>query len=109
MYLHFVCTNCTILHVPLKNHALLFIHRSFILLHVVVYAVNGFGSGTGLILLDNADCSGNEMKLEDCQFAPIGENNCDHTEDAGVICMSSGILYNMYTCSIDCAIVHCCH
>ena len=61
---------------------------------IVVYAVDGFGSGTGLILL--ADCKGNEMRLQDCRSTRIGENNCDHTEDAGVICMSSGINTCMY-------------
>ena len=87
----------------LNNHASLFIHRSLnLFIIIVVYAVHGFGSGTGLILLENADCSGNEMRLEDCQFAPIGENNCDHTEDAGVICMSSGKIY-IHVVARDCA------
>ena len=65
-----------------------------------MYAVDAFGSGTGLILLDDADCSGNETRLQNCRFAPIGENNCNHTEDAGVICMSSGILH-VYMFTVD--------
>ena len=60
--------------------------------HVVVYAVKGFGSGTGHILLDNVRCSGNETRLQDCLLGIIGVHDCDHTEDAGVVCMSSGII-----------------
>ena len=61
---------------------------------IVVYPVQGFGSGTGPILLDNVVCSGNEMRLQDCSHRPIGiDNNCDHTEDAGVVCMSLGIIF----------------
>ena len=69
---------------------------------IVVYAVQGFGSGTGPILLDDVACSGNEIRLQDCSHRPIGMDNCDHTEDAGVVCMSLGILY---TCSIDHAVL----
>ena len=72
-----------------------------------MYAVNGFESGTGLILLDSVNCSGNEMRLQDCQFAPIGENNCDHTKDAGVICMPSGITGYGSTLYIGIAMVFC--
>ena len=56
-----------------------------------MYPVQGFGSGTGPILLDDVACSGKETKLQDCWHRPIGIDNCDHTEDAGVICMSLGI------------------
>ena len=45
-----------------------------------------FGSGSGQILLDNVFCSGNESSLLDCQRNPIGDHNCDHSEDAGVRC-----------------------
>ena len=42
-----------------------------------------FGEGTGPILLDNLGCIGNETSLLDCLYS---DENCDHTEDAGVIC-----------------------
>ena len=59
---------------------------------IVVHPVRGFGSGTGPILLDDVACSGNEMRLQDCSHRPIGMHNCYHTEDAGVVCMSLGII-----------------
>ena len=45
-----------------------------------------YGSGLGPILLDNVVCQGTESSLLDCASNPIGEHNCDHSEDAGVRC-----------------------
>lgn len=47
-----------------------------------------FGSGTGPILLDDVKCLGNETGLGACDHKPFGTNNCDHSEDAGVLCLS---------------------
>ena len=45
-----------------------------------------FGSGSGQIILDNIVCIGTESSLLECHSNPIGENNCNHSEDAGVKC-----------------------
>ena len=45
-----------------------------------------FGSGSGDILLDNVVCRGTESSLFECNTNPIGQHNCDHSEDAGVRC-----------------------
>ncbi|XP_068779591.1 deleted in malignant brain tumors 1 protein-like isoform X1 [Struthio camelus] len=45
-----------------------------------------FGKGSGPIWLDNVQCSGTEAALSECQAMPWGINNCDHGEDAGVVC-----------------------
>ncbi|PIK48342.1 putative deleted in malignant brain tumors 1 protein-like [Apostichopus japonicus] len=47
-----------------------------------------FGSGTGLILLSNVDCRGEESHLLDCVRSAIGihDQECDHSKDAGVQC-----------------------
>ena len=47
-----------------------------------------FPSGSGLILLDNVQCTGEEETLLNCSATGIGTHNCDHFEDAGVICES---------------------
>ena len=49
-------------------------------------AVSRFGGGEGPIHLDNLQCDGREANLLECQSAGIGGHNCDHDEDAGVIC-----------------------
>ncbi|KAM6033014.1 scavenger receptor cysteine-rich domain-containing protein DMBT1-like isoform 4-T4 [Theristicus caerulescens] len=45
-----------------------------------------FGQGSGPIWLDNVQCSGTEAALSECLARPWGVNNCDHGEDASVIC-----------------------
>jgi len=47
-----------------------------------------FSPGTGEIYLDDVSCTGNESRLIDCQYPPIGEHNCVHYEDAAVTCYS---------------------
>ena len=46
----------------------------------------GFANGTGQIWLANVQCDGNETRLIDCPASPLGENRCNHGEDAGVVC-----------------------
>ncbi|KFR16193.1 Neurotrypsin, partial [Opisthocomus hoazin] len=45
-----------------------------------------YGRGTGPILLDEVECSGNELSLDQCKKSDWGQQNCDHIEDAGVSC-----------------------
>ena len=49
-----------------------------------------FGHGTGPIILNNIQCTGNELQLIDCLHDGIGiSGTCVHTDDAGVICQES--------------------
>ena len=52
----------------------------------VVAVKNGeFGTGDSRpIFLDNVRCTGHERELLNCSFDSV--SNCDHSEDAGVIC-----------------------
>jgi len=45
-----------------------------------------FAPGHGPIWMDDVMCQGNEYFIQDCQHPGFGENNCVHTEDAGVVC-----------------------
>lgn len=45
-----------------------------------------YGRGTGPILLDNVICRGTEENLLQCSHRPLYQTDCDHSEDAGVVC-----------------------
>ncbi|XP_060703797.1 scavenger receptor cysteine-rich domain-containing group B protein [Hemiscyllium ocellatum] len=45
-----------------------------------------FGQGVGIIHLDNVKCKGNESLLNQCSHIGWDVHNCDHTEDASVMC-----------------------
>ena len=47
-----------------------------------------FGRGSGEILLDNVGCSGSESTIVNCRHNGWGLHNCQHSEDASVICSS---------------------
>ena len=48
-----------------------------------------FGNGNGNFLMDDANCTGNELSLEDCARKPWKDHNCKSYETAGVICHPS--------------------
>ena len=45
-----------------------------------------FGEGSGLILVDNVNCGGSESSIFSCRHYIFSEHDCDHHEDAGVVC-----------------------
>ena len=45
-----------------------------------------FGSGVGIIHLDNVQCNGSESRLTNCSHLGVGVHNCQPSKDAGVIC-----------------------
>ena len=53
-----------------------------------------FGSGPAdqPIFLDGVVCSGDESSLLECEHEGVGVHNCDHSEDAGVICEGTHFL-----------------
>ena len=63
---------------------------------LVPHALRGFGGGSGPVLLDNVDCSGDENLLLECNHNGIGIINCRHHEDAGVLCLSG--IYHCIVC-----------
>ena len=45
-----------------------------------------FGAGKGQIWMDKVQCTGEESSLIECRNSGWGINNCNHDEDAGVMC-----------------------
>ena len=62
-----------------------------------------FGQGQAAIHLDDLDCDGTERRLADCDHIGVGNHNCGHFEDVGVICHGesiSSILYDWFCKSL---------
>lgn len=62
-------------------------------LHFYRYGIslgNTVGAGNGTIWLDDMSCTGNELRLADCQNSGWGEHNCAHSEDVGIKCSNDG-------------------
>ncbi len=56
------------------------------------------------ILLDDIKCTGEESTLFECSRTNIGHHNCQHNEDAGVVCTSESIT----TCHANCYVLWVC-
>lgn len=57
---------------------------------LAAYALQ-FPGGVGPINLNEVECNGTEQQLSDCPANEIGDHNCDHFEDAGVVCIDTRI------------------
>ncbi|XP_025103058.1 neurotrypsin-like [Pomacea canaliculata] len=51
-----------------------------------VYGSAVYGQGSLPILLDDVSCNGNERTIFDCTHSPVGQHNCQNSEDVGVDC-----------------------
>ena len=52
---------------------------------------SNFGSGEGVIYLDNVHCTGNETSLTECSHSR-DTSQCDHSEDVGVRCVGTYVI-----------------
>lgn len=53
-----------------------------------------FGQGTGPIWLDDMKCNGTEVDLSACRTRTWGEHNCNHGEDASVVCSGNSCFHH---------------
>ena len=56
----------------------------------------GSGSSSQSIWLDDVGCSGSESRLIDCNHAGIGNDNCFHFEDVGIVCTNGKTWYYLH-------------
>jgi len=61
-------------------------HLSMHLTEPITLGSDAFGPGNGTIFLDNLGCRSTDESLAHCSSKGLGTHNCDHTEDAGLVC-----------------------
>uniref|UniRef100_A0A673B6Z9 Soluble scavenger receptor cysteine-rich domain-containing protein SSC5D n=1 Tax=Sphaeramia orbicularis TaxID=375764 RepID=A0A673B6Z9_9TELE len=63
-----------------------------------------FGRGNNSIWLDNVWCSGSESSILNCQHNRLGDHDCNHGEDVGVICSGTILYLFFYLTTWYCAV-----
>lgn len=53
---------------------------------VAVTRTQAYGVGIGRIYFDEVNCIGDESNITECRHAGQGIHNCEHLEDAAVLC-----------------------
>ena len=53
---------------------------------MTAYTEAHFGEGKGYIWIDEVECDGTEESIRECSFNAWGDEDCSHSEDAGVRC-----------------------
>ena len=61
---------------------------TIVILHILIIGavIKTFEGGDGAIFLESLGCSGTESILIECSHPLINVHNCDHSDDAGVLC-----------------------
>ena len=59
-----------------------------------------FGVGSGQIWLDDVACSGSESSIGHCRHSGWGIHDCDHSEDASVICAGGTSYVKLLSCYV---------
>ena len=63
------------------------VHKLLFIFTGAVERTNAFyGQGSGLIMVTNVGCKGEEKSLLNCTHNGYGVTSCSHYEDAGVTC-----------------------
>uniref|UniRef100_A0A8W8JKD5 SRCR domain-containing protein n=1 Tax=Magallana gigas TaxID=29159 RepID=A0A8W8JKD5_MAGGI len=60
-----------------------------------VYGHAVYGPGSGPIWLDDVNCEGSEISIDDCQHREWGTHNCNHLEDVSINCSPNDTLIRL--------------
>ncbi|KAJ8034690.1 hypothetical protein HOLleu_21636 [Holothuria leucospilota] len=58
---------------------------------VITYRNAFFGGGSGIVWLRNVRCSGSESDLLECKHQKLGQPECNHRQDVGVLCSETAV------------------
>nr|XP_060615989.1 deleted in malignant brain tumors 1 protein-like [Anolis sagrei ordinatus] len=65
-----------------------------------------YGQGSGLIWLENVNCTGEETSLAACPKSPWGKHSCNHSQDVSVTCSDARLENGTNPCSGQTELLH---